>query len=149
MPAMTTRQIQALRFIRDRISTLGQAPTLAEIGRALGVSVWGARKHVNALLRLGCLAHSRAEYRSFEVLVDPDDKEVGSSRGHLERAARALLDIVAPKLTEEALGTAADAKWPMFVTGKEMAALRSAALSAAEGLRRKRWAPAGEGTCRV
>lgn len=53
----TTRQAAILDFIRKHVDAAGQAPTLEEIGRAMGLrNVSAVSKHVRALEAKGCLA---------------------------------------------------------------------------------------------
>lgn len=55
---LTFKQRQALTFIEDYIEDEGSAPTLREIGRALGVSVGTAKDHLSALERKGAVTRN-------------------------------------------------------------------------------------------
>lgn len=58
---LTPRQLEVLRFVETRIEATGVAPTMQEIGRALGVSsVATVHKHLEHLHRRGRL---RREYK--------------------------------------------------------------------------------------
>lgn len=82
MHGITHRQAEVLAFVRDRITHLGIAPTLREIGAALGIgSTNGVQEHLARLQRKGYLragsgarnirlTERGAEYRSMARPVD-------------------------------------------------------------------------------
>lgn len=54
-------------FVRDYHATRGYAPTLAEIGRHLGMTAPGARERVRKLVRAGHLARQPGRSRTIRV----------------------------------------------------------------------------------
>ncbi|MEZ6195209.1 MAG: transcriptional repressor LexA [Planctomycetota bacterium] len=66
---LTRKQTEVLAFIRDFIADRGFAPTLEEIGGALGVSAVTAREHVKALEAQGVIRTERNRARSIEIVT--------------------------------------------------------------------------------
>jgi len=68
MSELTDRQMQVLTIIRDHIQKNGQAPTVREIARELGVSsTCTAHKHLAALEKKGLISKTKYGYRSIEL----------------------------------------------------------------------------------
>jgi len=68
---LTRRQLEIVGFIRDHLAEHGYAPSLAEIGRHVGLaSVATVHKHVLRLVERGALKRFEHRARSFEA-VDP------------------------------------------------------------------------------
>jgi repressor LexA len=75
---LTTRQSNILDFIRDRLEHAGQAPTLEEIGQAMGVAnVSAVLKHVRSLEAKGRLQIEPNRSRGIRLLtaMDPIDAD--------------------------------------------------------------------------
>ena len=53
--ALTKKQEKALKFILISIGQRGYAPTVAEIGKDQGLTISGARMHIDALIKKGYL----------------------------------------------------------------------------------------------
>lgn len=71
MKPLTARQAEVLEFIREEIKTRGLPPTIAEIGRALGVSSPnGVRDHLRALARKGAIELLPAISRGIRLIED-------------------------------------------------------------------------------
>jgi repressor LexA len=65
---LTERQQEVLEIIRRHMSRNGEAPTVREIAKALGVSsTCTVQKHIEALEKKGCLSKSKYGYRSIEI----------------------------------------------------------------------------------
>lgn len=70
---ITSRQSNVLAFIGARLERDGQAPTLEEIGDALGIgNVSAVLKHVRALEAKGRLTMSPNQHRSIRLVREPD-----------------------------------------------------------------------------
>jgi len=70
---LTTRQSNILDFIRDRLEHGGQAPTLEEIGQAMGlVNVSAVLKHVRSLEAKGRLQIEPNRSRGIRLVTAPD-----------------------------------------------------------------------------
>lgn len=75
---ITSRQSNVLAFIRSRIERDGQAPTLEEIGEALGIGhVSAVLKHVRSLEAKGRLTMVPGQHRSIRLVreLDPMDAD--------------------------------------------------------------------------
>lgn len=75
---LTTRQSNILDFIRDRLEHAGQAPTLEEIGQAMGLAhVSAVLKHVRSLEAKGRLAIEPNRSRGIRLVTatDPADAD--------------------------------------------------------------------------
>ncbi|GAB4334759.1 MAG: transcriptional repressor LexA [Candidatus Abyssubacteria bacterium] len=78
MASLTKRQKQVLDFLRSYLAENGYAPSLAEIGSALGVSsVATVHKHLARLVEKGFVRHEPNQKRSVEV-VDEGTHEAGA-----------------------------------------------------------------------
>lgn len=64
---MTDRTAAILGYIREHVQCHGYAPTLAEIGAAVGMSRQGARHHVEKLQAAGHLWRKRNVPRSITL----------------------------------------------------------------------------------
>jgi SOS-response transcriptional repressor LexA len=53
--ALTKKQEKALKFILISLGQRGYAPTVAEIGKDQGLTISGARMHIDALIKKGYL----------------------------------------------------------------------------------------------
>jgi repressor LexA len=70
---LTTRQSSILDFIRDRLEHAGQAPTLEEIGQAMGLAnVSAVLKHVRSLEAKGRLTIEPNRSRGIRLVAAPD-----------------------------------------------------------------------------
>jgi DNA-binding GntR family transcriptional regulator len=69
MRPITPRQADVLRYVQAHVWRHGQAPTRAEIGRALSISRPTAEQHLQALKRAG-LVKLRTQWRGI-FLVGP------------------------------------------------------------------------------
>jgi len=70
---LTTRQSNILDFIRDRLEHAGQAPTLEEIGQAMGLAnVSAVLKHVRSLEAKGRLQIEPNRSRGIRLVTAPD-----------------------------------------------------------------------------
>jgi len=70
---LTTRQSNILDFIRDRLEHGGQAPTLEEIGQAMGLAnVSAVLKHVRSLEAKGRLQIEPNRSRGIRLVTAPD-----------------------------------------------------------------------------
>jgi repressor LexA len=70
---LTTRQSNILDFIRDRLEHAGQAPTLEEIGQAMGLpNVSAVLKHVRSLEAKGRLVIEPNRSRGIRLVTAPD-----------------------------------------------------------------------------
>jgi repressor LexA len=70
---LTTRQSSILDFIRDRLEHAGQAPTLEEIGQAMGLAnVSAVLKHVRSLEAKGRLTIEPNRSRGIRLVTAPD-----------------------------------------------------------------------------
>lgn len=68
-PALSDRQLAALTFIRESISSKGYPPTLREIGDALGIkSTNGVNDHLAALEKKGYIVREAGKSRAIRVL---------------------------------------------------------------------------------
>lgn len=66
--ALTARQLEVLRWIADSTESHGYAPTIREIGDALGiVSTNGVVDHLKALARKGAVTSSPIKSRTLRV----------------------------------------------------------------------------------
>lgn len=65
--SLTARQQQVLRFIEDRLTQVGIAPTVEEISRALGVRGPTAYQHLRALERKGSITRLPGRARGVRV----------------------------------------------------------------------------------
>ncbi|TPG51091.1 transcriptional repressor LexA [Rhodanobacter glycinis] len=75
---LTTRQSNILDFIRDRLEHAGQAPTLEEIGQAMGLAnVSAVLKHVRSLEAKGRLQIEPNRSRGIRLVatLDPADAD--------------------------------------------------------------------------
>lgn len=75
---LTTRQSNILDFIRDRLEHAGQAPTLEEIGQAMGLTnVSAVLKHVRSLEAKGRLLIEPNRSRGIRLVtaLDPADAD--------------------------------------------------------------------------
>jgi len=75
---LTTRQSNILDFIRDRLEHAGQAPTLEEIGQAMGLAnVSAVLKHVRSLEAKGRLLIEPNRSRGIRLVttLDPADAD--------------------------------------------------------------------------
>ena len=71
MNGLTDRQAEVLRFIRSYGNTHGMAPTLREIGAAMGIgSTNGVAFHLQALERKGAIQKRNMLSRSITVVGD-------------------------------------------------------------------------------
>ena len=68
--ALTRKQAEALGIIRTFLSENGFAPTLEELGEAMGVSPVTAHEHVRCLESKGVLRTERNRARSIELVAD-------------------------------------------------------------------------------
>lgn len=75
MKALTERQQESLRFIRDYSNENSRPPTIREVADHFGVTVKAAQDRITALRKKGFLAPSDNCSRSLRVLVDIDEKE--------------------------------------------------------------------------
>ncbi|WP_066477423.1 MULTISPECIES: LexA family protein [unclassified Sphingomonas] len=85
---MSPRQAAVLTFVRDHIGRFGEAPTLREIGEAIGVSTPGAKGLVDALVADGRLLKTRARHRAIELPDTIDLRGVTSEAMEAELARR-------------------------------------------------------------
>ena len=70
---LTSRQSNILDFIRDRLEHAGQAPTLEEIGQAMGLAnVSAVLKHVRSLEAKGRLQIEPNRSRGIRLVTAPD-----------------------------------------------------------------------------
>ena len=70
---LTTRQSNILDFIRDRLEHAGQAPTLEEIGQAMGLAnVSAVLKHVRSLEAKGRLVIEPNRSRGIRLVTSTD-----------------------------------------------------------------------------
>jgi repressor LexA len=76
--ALTSRQQDVLRFIRDCVAADGLPPTRAEIARALGFSSPNAaEQHVKALVNKGALEWVPGTSRGLRIVSEDNDVETG------------------------------------------------------------------------
>lgn len=65
---LTARQQQVLEYIRERITGIGQSPTIREIGERFRISSTnGVREHINALIRKGYLKKQEFVARGLQL----------------------------------------------------------------------------------
>jgi len=70
---LTSRQFNILAFIRERVERDGEAPTLEEIGQAMGIpSVSAVLKHVRSLEAKGRLAVEPNRSRGIRLIQEVD-----------------------------------------------------------------------------
>jgi SOS-response transcriptional repressor LexA len=70
---MTPRQLEALDFVRDRITLAGFAPTVREIGRHLGVSsLSSVARLLEGLSDAGHIRLAGGRHRGIELTGQPD-----------------------------------------------------------------------------
>ncbi len=68
MNDLTERQLEVLEIIRKHIQKDGQAPTVREVAKGLGVSsTCTAHKHLAALEKKGLISKTKYGYRSIEI----------------------------------------------------------------------------------
>lgn len=68
---LTARQQQIVEFISTFTLRFGFAPTVREIGRAMGISSPnGVRCHIKSLVRKGVIQHSAKTARGLVVVAD-------------------------------------------------------------------------------
>jgi len=79
MKALTERQQESLRFIRDYTLENSRPPTIREVADHFGVTVKAAQDRITALRKKHFLAPSDNCSRSLRVLIDIDEKEKESS----------------------------------------------------------------------
>ena len=79
MKALTQRQQESLRYIRDYTLENSRPPTIREVAEHFGVTVKAAQDRITALRKKNFLAPSDNCSRSLRVLVDIDEKEKESS----------------------------------------------------------------------
>lgn len=60
--ALTKRQHEVLKFVREYRARTGVSPTMEEIGAAIGTTKIGAFHHVDALVRKGALIRSSVRH---------------------------------------------------------------------------------------
>lgn len=66
-----------MRFVVNHINERGYAPTLREIGKAVGLTSSSAVKaHVDVLARMGYLAHANSKARTLKPLKDAAGRPV-------------------------------------------------------------------------
>lgn len=87
---MTPPQMQALDFVRDRISELGYAPTVREIADQCRLTVSGAHKVLDVLVAAGYLRRVPAKRRGLELPGEIDLRGTGSSAMLAELARRGM-----------------------------------------------------------
>lgn len=75
--SLTPRQQEVLRFIEDRLTRVGIAPTVAEISRALGVRGPTAHQHLRALERKGYITRVPGRARGMRVAGFDADEPSG------------------------------------------------------------------------
>ena len=69
MRNLTSRQREVIAFIRRHQAEHGYAPTIREIGDALGIrSTNGVNDHLKALERKGCLVRTPSSPRTIRIL---------------------------------------------------------------------------------
>jgi DNA-binding MarR family transcriptional regulator len=73
--ALTKKQERALKFILISLGQRGYAPTVSEIGKDQGLTISGARMHVNALIKKGYLKR-KFNMRRGLMLVEGAEKLV-------------------------------------------------------------------------
>jgi len=73
LPTLALRQAQVLRIIREYRARHRTSPTLAEIGRSLGISKTVVYKHVQALIRHGLVMRSNARRARTLVPIGESD----------------------------------------------------------------------------
>lgn len=72
MSELTERQTAILAFITTYIATNGYAPTLREIGEALGLAHTGIREHLERLETKGFVKLGQKKQRAITVLKQPE-----------------------------------------------------------------------------
>lgn len=87
---MTPRQLEALDFIRERISELGFAPTIREIAGRIDMTVSGAHRIVEALIAAGYLLRRPAAHRGLTLTGTYDLKGASTSALRAELARRGV-----------------------------------------------------------
>ncbi|MFM2221859.1 MAG: transcriptional repressor LexA [Armatimonadota bacterium] len=71
MESINARQQEILSLIRESILTVGQPPTVRELGLATGLkSSCSVQKHLDALEEKGYISRRKCKYRSIELLQD-------------------------------------------------------------------------------
>lgn len=75
-PALTKRQAQIFKFIRDLIKNRGYGPTVREIGDKFEISSPnGVVCHLRSLEKKGLISRQANQSRAMQLLVDPYDVE--------------------------------------------------------------------------
>jgi repressor LexA len=68
MDKLTLRQSEVYRFIRERLTACGYAPTVREIGARFGIrSTNGVADHIKALKRKGALVNQPSKSRTLQL----------------------------------------------------------------------------------
>ena len=71
MESINARQQEILSLIRESILSVGQPPTVRELGLATGLkSSCSVQKHLDALEEKGYISRRKCKYRSIELLQD-------------------------------------------------------------------------------
>ncbi|NLB94733.1 MAG: winged helix-turn-helix transcriptional regulator [Armatimonadetes bacterium] len=76
LEALTARQTDAYRFVRDFAAANRYLPTQRQIAEALGISPTTAREHIAELVRKGYLGQHHHETRGMWLAVELTDEEL-------------------------------------------------------------------------
>lgn len=90
---MTPRQLEALDFVRDRITLAGFAPTVREIGRHLGISSPSSvARLLEGLSDAGHIRLANGRHRGIELAGQPDLRaaSIDAIRAELARRGETL-----------------------------------------------------------
>jgi len=68
MESLTPRQFEILAFIREYLQTYSYSPSVRDVAAHFGISVPGAQKHIEALVRRGAIEKSVSTARSIRVV---------------------------------------------------------------------------------
>jgi SOS-response transcriptional repressor LexA len=68
MKALTPKQKLIINFIQEYTKEKGQSPTYREIQEFLGISIAGAKHHVDLLKHKGVLKNKYYTHRSFQCV---------------------------------------------------------------------------------
>lgn len=86
---------KAVRFILRYKAEHADGPTMKMVAKELGVSVGTAQEYLNELQRKEAIRWSSGNFRSVEVLVDPDTEELADpalERDKFKRQIKNLQD---------------------------------------------------------
>lgn len=99
---LTERQQEILNFIQQFIAVKGFPPSFREIGKQFGIaSTFGVKRHIDALVKKGCLSNESKTSRTIAVLGEAANKPKHLSDNLIELPIVGRVAAGQPILAEE------------------------------------------------